>query len=217
MSGKFFLIDTTRCIACRGCQVACKQWNKLPGSQTQQWGSPQNPPDLDANTYRLVRFKEYPKDESVVRYYFTDSCRHCLEPACKAEADSYITGAIIMDQSGAVLCTEKTNELGENAHHVIDACPYNIPRLDPKSGALTKCHMCYERIREGLEPSCVKTCPTGALKFGNRKDIMAMAEERLNRAKRKFGVEANLVNSGEVRVIYLLTADPEMYHEFAGG
>ena len=59
MSGKYFLVDTTKCIACRGCQVACKQWNKLPGVRTHQWGSPQNPQDLDASTYRLVRFQEY--------------------------------------------------------------------------------------------------------------------------------------------------------------
>jgi formate dehydrogenase iron-sulfur subunit len=217
MSGKYFLIDTTKCIACRGCQVACKQWNKLPAIQTRQWGSPQNPPDLDASTYRLVRFKEYQEDGSVIRYFFTDSCRHCLEPSCKAEADSYVTDAIVIDQSGAVLCTEKTSELGENAQYVIDACPYNIPRLDPKTGTLTKCHMCYMRIREMREPSCVKTCPTGALKFGDRKSIMAMAEEHLDKAKKKFGIEATLVNSGEVRAIYLLIADPEKYHEFAGG
>jgi formate dehydrogenase iron-sulfur subunit len=115
------------------------------------------------------------------------------------------------------LCTEKTTKLGKNAQFVIDACPYNIPRMDPKTGTLTKCHMCYMRIRERHEPSCVTTCPTGALKFGDRKDIMAMAEESLDKAKKKFGVEANLVNSGEVRVIYLLIADPEKYHEFAGG
>jgi len=140
-----------------------------------------------------------------------------LEPPCKDEADSYVTDAIIIDQNGAVVCTEKTKELGENTQSVIDACPYNIPRLDPKTGALTKCHMCYMRIRERREPSCVKTCPTGALKFGDRKDIMALAKEHLDKAKHKFGIEANLVNPGEVRVIYLLIADPEKYHEFAGG
>ncbi|MCP4577420.1 MAG: 4Fe-4S dicluster domain-containing protein [Deltaproteobacteria bacterium] len=217
MSGKYFLVDTTRCIACRGCQVACKQWNKLPGVRTRQWGSPQNPPDLNAHTYRLVRFREYQRARSIVRYYFTDACRHCLEPPCKDEADSYVPDAIRIDPSGAVLFTGKTKALGENAQNVINACPYNIPRLDPDTGTLTKCHMCYRRIRNNMEPSCVKTCPTGALKFGERKEIMALALERLGKTKNKFGKKADLVNSGEVRVIYLLADDPEYYHEFAEG
>lgn len=216
MSDKYFLVDTTLCIACRGCQVACKQWNKLPGGQTRQWGSPQNPPDLDAGTYRLLRFQEYQEYESVFRYFFTDACRHCLEPPCKEEADGYIQDAIIIDRSGAVLCTEKSKGLGENAQRVIDACPYNIPRLNPKTGALTKCHMCYLRVREGLDPSCVKACPTGTLKFGNRKDIMALAKEHLRKAKIKYGNMANLLDPEEVRVIYLVVADPEKYHKFAG-
>ena len=90
MAGYYFLIDTTRCTACRGCQVICKEWHKLPGVLTKQWGSPQNPPDLDAYTYRLVRFREYSRKYKAVRYFFSDACRHCLAPPCKEEVELYV-------------------------------------------------------------------------------------------------------------------------------
>jgi formate dehydrogenase iron-sulfur subunit len=215
MSGKYFFVDTTRCLACRGCQVACKEWNKLPAVKTHQWGSPQNPPDLNADTYRLVRFQEYQQGETIVRYFFTDACRHCLEPSCKAEADSYVSGAIFIDKTGAVLFTDKIKELKDNAQNVIDACPFNIPRLNTKTGMLTKCHMCTTRICEGIEPICSKVCPTGALNFGNKQNIMKLAKERLDQAKIRFGNKAVLINPDEVRVIYLVVDTPEKYHEFA--
>lgn len=215
MAGKYFLIDTTRCTACRGCQVACKEWNKLLGVETRQWGSPQNPPDLDSQTYRLVRFREYTRKGKTVRYFFSDACRHCLVPPCKDEADRYVKGAIIVDKTGAVVYTEKTKELGENAKEVIAACPYNIPRLEPETGMLTKCHMCHTRVDAGLEPLCAKTCPTGAINFGNETAMRKLARDRLAAAEKKFGDEAQLIYPDEVRAIYLVAADPDKYHEYA--
>jgi len=215
VAGNYFLIDTTRCTACRGCQVACKQWHKLPGVATRQWGSPQNPPDLDADTYRLVRFREYERKGKAIRYYYSDACRHCLEPPCREEASRFVKGAVVVDRTGAVLYTAKTRELGSNARKVIEACPYNIPRLDKKTGMLVKCDMCYDRIDAGLEPICAKTCPTGAINFGDRSAIMKLAKVRLNQAKSKFGDQARLIYPDEVRSIYLLAADPEKYHEYA--
>jgi len=215
MGGKYFLIDTTRCTACRGCQVACKAWNKLPGVETRQWGSPQNPPDLNAHTYRLVRFQEHRVKGKVVRYFFSDACRHCLDPPCKEAADKYVKGAIIKDPTGAIVYTNKTKRLGENVREVIEECPYNIPRLDPETKMLTKCHMCYERISKGLEPACAKACPTGALNFGNERFILKLAAERLEKVKNKFGDDASLIYPDEVRAIYLVATDPAMYHEYA--
>lgn len=215
MPGNYFLIDTTRCTACRGCQVACKQWHKLPGVATRQWGSPQNPPDLNAYTYRLVRFREYKRKGKAIRYFFSDSCRHCLEPPCREEAARFVKGAIVIDRTGAVLYTKKIKELGNNAKKIIDACPYNIPRIDQKTGMLAKCDMCYDRIEAGLEPICAKTCPTGAINFGDRASIMKLANLRLDKAKSKFGDQARLINPDEVRAIYLLATDPEKYYEHA--
>ena len=216
MSGYCLFLDTTRCIACRACQVACKEWHKLSAVPTRQWGSPQNPPDLDANTYRLVRFREYERKKQIVRYFFSDACRHCLEPSCKDEADEYVKGAIVIDRTGAVVFTKKLKELGKNIERVIEACPYNIPRLDQKTGMLAKCDMCCTRIKAGLEPICVKSCPTSALRFGDEKEIKKLAREKLALAKRKYGDEAMLMCPDEVRSIYLVAADPEDYYEFAG-
>jgi Fe-S-cluster-containing dehydrogenase component len=83
MAGKTFFIDTTRCTACRGCQIACKNWNRNGASITKNTGSHQNPPDLDANTFKLVRFSEVVTDGKLAWYFFADQCRHCLLlPAC---------------------------------------------------------------------------------------------------------------------------------------
>jgi formate dehydrogenase iron-sulfur subunit len=213
---KFFLIDTTRCIACRGCQIACKAWNKLPAGKTRQTGTYENPPDLDAHTYRIVRFREYPDEKNSVKwYFFPEACRHCIDPPCKEVADEYVKDAVIVDKNGAVIFTEKTKLLGKNAEDVIAECPYNIPRLDIETGRLTKCHMCHTRIRQGLEPACVKACSTGALVFGNEMQIKSLSEKRLDQARKKFGNKAQLINPDEVRAIYLIVDEPEKYYEFA--
>jgi formate dehydrogenase iron-sulfur subunit len=163
----------------------------------------------------LVRFREYATKGKAVRYFFSDACRHCLDPPCKEEADTYVKGAIVIDQTGAVIYTEKTKELGKNAKNVIEACPFNIPRIDSETGMLAKCHMCYMRIEAGIEPICAKTCPTSAINFGNEVTIRKLSRERFSAAKKKFGDEARLIYPDEVRVIYLVATDPEKYHEYA--
>jgi len=215
MAGKYFFIDTTRCIACRGCQVACKEWHGLPGVKTRQWGSPQNPQDLGPDTYRLVRFREYNRNGKTVRYYFSEACRHCLDPDCRNTAEQYVEDAILIDPTGAVLFTEKTRSLGAHVEEVIDACPFNVPRLDPETGLLTKCDMCVTRVHAGLEPICAKTCPTGAIQFGNEQAIRGMANARLEEINKIPGNTGMLINADAVRVLYLVTADPKVYYEYS--
>ena len=129
---KSFLIDTSRCTACRGCQVACKEWHDLEANKTRQRGTHQNPPDLNPFNYKLVRFAEYKEDGRVIWYFFPDQCRHCLDPACKEAADNYVKDAIIKDDAtGAVIFTERTRLLTPaQAREVTEYCPYNIPRVD---------------------------------------------------------------------------------------
>ena len=178
---KSIFIDTTRCTACRGCQVACKQWQGHEAVPTKQTGTHQNPPDLTPHNYKLVRFSEHKIDGRVHWLFFPEQCRHCLQPACKAAADGYVEGAIVMDEAtGIVVCTEKSKELtAEQAQEVIDSCPYNVPRRNEKTGELTKCTMCIDRVQAGLIPMCVKTCCTGTMNFGEREDMLKLAEERL--------------------------------------
>lgn len=214
---KTILIDTTRCTACRGCQLACKEWNELPANKTRQTGSHQNPPDLNPYNYKIVRFNErMDKNGTVIWNFFPDQCRHCLTPICKDVADMAVPGAIIQDpKTGVVLFTEKTAELDpDDAQAVIDACPYNIPRFNTETKRLTKCTFCFERISAGMQPMCVKTCPTGAMVFGERDEILPLAEKRLALVKERFP-KAFLADAWDVSVIYLLSEEKEYYHEHA--
>ncbi|MBC7356830.1 MAG: formate dehydrogenase, partial [Desulfomicrobiaceae bacterium] len=128
MSGKAFFVDLTKCTACRGCQVACKQWNKLPAEETKNWGSHQNPKDLSAITYKLVHMQEIADAQGglVTWAFFPEQCRHCIEPPCKMTADAYDSAAIYHDEkTGAVVFTEKTKDLPD-FNEIREACPYNI-------------------------------------------------------------------------------------------
>lgn len=174
---KTFFVDITRCTACRGCRVACKEWHGLPATKTKQWGSHQNPADLNAFTYKLVRFKEHKNDGKVVWNFFSEQCRHCLEPPCKDVADGCLPGAAIKDEETvAVIFTDLTKRLPKSVFEEMQSdCPYNIPRRDEKTGAITKCDMCIDRVKNGLLPMCVKTCPTGAVNFGDREEMLRLA------------------------------------------
>jgi formate dehydrogenase iron-sulfur subunit len=210
MPGKSFFVDTTLCTACRGCQVACKQWHDLPAEETVNRGSYQNPADLSFVTYKLVRFEEVVVDGKFKWLFFPDQCRHCLEPPCEMTADD--PAAIFRDgATGAVIYTANTKNL--DAQAVVDSCPYNIPRAC-KDGTLAKCDMCQDRVENGLLPACVKTCPTGAMNFGDRADMLAMAKKRLAVVK-KANPKAQLLDPDDVRVIFLVTEDPKLYHKFA--
>lgn len=212
MNGKAFFIDTTLCTACRGCQIACKQWNGLPATKTENWGSYQNPRDLSFYTYKLVRFSEHIGDDGKPAwYFFPDQCRHCLEPPCKEVPED--PDAIIVDQlTGAVLYTDKLKK--ENSQDVREMCPYDIPRAEPKTGYMAKCTMCVDRVQNGLLPACVKTCPSGAMSFGDRDKMVDLADKSLGEVRHKFP-KAVVTGLDDLRVFYLLVDEPSRYHEYA--
>lgn len=209
--GKSILVDTTRCTGCRGCQVACKQWNGLPGTKTRQTGTYQNPPDFCSKTYKVVRFAEGKQDGSREPYWYfwSDMCRHCVNPPCMvaSEKDEMIHD----DATGAVVYTEATKncdfELAQGA------CPYNIPRQDPETKVIAKCTMCFDRISNGMKPACVLSCPT-AMEFGERADILKEAERRVAELKKTYP-KAKAIDADDVRVIFIVTDEPKKYHEHA--
>jgi len=215
---KTILVDTSRCTACRGCQIACKEWHELPANKTTQykWGSHQNPQDLNANNYKLVRFNERLEDGVVRWNFFPDQCRHCEIAPCKETGDLYIEEAIVQDEkTGAIVFTDKTKSFNkEEFEEIKDACPYNVPRRDGDKGVLSKCTMCNDRIHNGMIPACVKVCPTGAMQFGERADMLKLAESRLATLKKDWP-EARLADPDAVNVVYLLIDKPENYHEFS--
>lgn len=216
MADKSFFIDTTKCTACRGCQIACKQWNRNPGTKTFQRGTHQNPADLSFFTFKLVRFNEIEVPGGEPKwYFFPDQCRHCLEPPCKDTAESLGSKAIIKDAAtGAVIFNSKVKVKAADFKTIRESCPYDIPRYDARMSVMAKCTMCIDRIKEGMLPACAKTCPTGAMNFGDRKDILQMANKRLGEVK-AVHKDAMLTNPDDIRVIYLLVDDPKNYHKFA--
>jgi len=209
MSGKSFFIDLTKCTSCRGCQVACKQWHGLPAEQTINHGSHQNPMDLSFNTYKLVRFTEDESQGKLNWLFFPDQCRHCLEPPCLLVAEN--PEAIIQDENAAVLYTPLTAQ--EDFETIRSACPYDIPRKQEDGTLIAKCDMCHDRVKDGLLPACVQTCPTGTMNFGDREDMLSLANKTLAEVKKKWP-NAMLVNADDVRVIYLVAYDPKAYYQF---
>lgn len=208
---KAFFIDLTRCTACRGCQVACKQWKKLPAEKTENTGSHQNPKDLSGITLKLVRFQEVGDRNDMQWLFFPEQCRHCVEPPCLDAMT--VPGSIIHDEeTGAVVYTALTaKEPDKDAFRM--SCPYDIPRVNEETGEVVKCDMCVDRVKAGMLPACVATCPTGAMNFGDYDEMYALAEKRLDDVQGKYP-DAELVDADSVRVIYLTQGDPDSYYEY---
>ena len=170
---KAILVTPEVCIGCRGCQTACKSWNQLPGIRTRNTGSMQNPPDLEPKAYNIIRYSELPSDSNPVRWLFVSRrCMHCGDAGCMkicpAPGALYRTkeGAVVFDRDKCIGC-----------RLCVAGCPFDVPRYDA-DGKVSKCHLCYDRISAGLQPACTKTCPTGALSFGDRDALIEMARKK---------------------------------------
>jgi len=218
MVEKAFLIDTSKCIGCRGCQIACKQWNQLGVQMTTQTGTHQNPPDLSATCYKLVRFNDFEDREGVKWYFFPDQCRHCIAPPCKDAADALgKENAITIDlDTGGVLFAKDVKVSPQEFKDIRDACPFNIPRYNSAAQVMSKCTMCIDRVANGLVPACVKACPTGAMSFGNWETMVRKGFKRQNELKARFP-RAQLLNAEDVRTLFLVVDEPEAYYRFAKG
>lgn len=198
-----FLIDTTRCIGCRGCQVACKQQNGLPAEETEFFGAEggyQNPADLSSKTFTLVTFNEVMKDDGELKWVFAKrQCMHCVDPSC---ASACIVGALQKTESGAVIY-DKRRCIG--CRYCMYACPFGVPTLewDKLVPYIRKCTMCFDRRSNSTPPdkvngvplskdskerhsasqqmpACARACVTGAIKFGDRDKLLKEAKARIN-------------------------------------
>jgi formate dehydrogenase iron-sulfur subunit len=184
MTDKAVLLDMAKCIACRACQVACKQWNELPAEKTTFFaaaGGYQNPMELSPSTYTLVKFYERNEGDKLRWFFRVHSCMQCIDPACvkacpvepvKAMTYEKETGAIYVNRELCIGC----GECREN-------CPFHIPVIDIETEKSTKCEFCYERLENGLETACAKACPTDCLVFGDRDQILEMAHKSVERLK----------------------------------
>ncbi len=174
---KALLIDTIRCTGCRSCQVACKEWNELPAEETSFFGGPgyQNPKDLSKNTWNLITFNEVKLNGRLKWIFGKKQCMHCLEPGCVSACP---VGALEKTADGPVIY-HKNICIG--CRYCMLACPFQIPRFDFDSPNpyITKCRLCHDRQEMGEIPACAKACPTGAITFGEREDMVREAQRRI--------------------------------------
>ena len=215
-NGKSMLFDSTKCFACRSCQVACKQWNGLPeeAEVPTNRGTYENPPDLSHTQWLKIQFKETERSDGTLAWNFVrNSCRHCVDTPCKQAADN--ADSITVDQAtGAVLFQAGT--ANESYRKIRLACPFDVPRRSP-NGQLYKCVFCYDRVdNEDLPaadriPACAKACPSDAIVFGDRDEILAMADARLEVVKADGFPNAMILDRADVRLLILLADPASMY------
>jgi len=205
------LIDVSKCIGCKACQVTCMEWNDTRDAIGTNHGIYDNPTDLTENSWTVMRYAEVKTDRGLEWLIRKDGCMHCADPGCLKACPA--PGAIVQYSNGIVDFHEE-NCIG--CGYCITGCPFNIPRLSKKDSKVYKCTLCSDRVAVGLEPACAKTCPTGAIVFGTKEDMLFHAEERIADLKSRGFDKAGIYNPqrvGGTHVIYVLQhADkPEIY------
>ncbi len=165
------LISPELCTGCRGCQTACKEWNKLPAEPTKNVGSYENPQDLSGVTWNRIRFIE-PKGGPTRWLFSSQRCMHCKDAGCLQVCP--VPGAIYRKENGT---TGVNKKLCIGCKMCRGACVFDIPRFD-KDDKISKCTLCEDRTDNGLAPLCAKTCPTGAIKYGVREELLKEAKAK---------------------------------------
>ena len=168
------LVDISKCIGCKGCEVACKEWNDLGVEPTVNFGSIQSHQDLSPKTWLLMRFNEVEIDGNLNWLIKKDACLHCEEPGCLYACPA--PGAIVQYTNGIV---DFNQEHCIGCQYCVTGCPFDIPRFDADTRKVSKCNMCIDRVESGLEPACVKTCPTNAISWGSKEDMLALADQKV--------------------------------------
>ncbi len=171
-------IDTSTCIGCKACEAACQEWNDLGRVQTVQTGSYQTLPTLDAQFWNLIRFDEREVDGGLKWLMRKDQCMHCAEPGCLEACPA--PGAIVQYANGIV---DVNPEACIGCGYCATGCPFDVPKFNAKTGKMAKCTLCVDRVEVGLEPACIKACPTGCLQFGTKDDMLTLGRRRVEQLK----------------------------------
>ncbi|MBN1828493.1 MAG: 4Fe-4S dicluster domain-containing protein [Deltaproteobacteria bacterium] len=179
---KGVLFDATKCIGCRACQVACKSWNENRSEDTANRGTAENPPHLSADTWTKMRFTEIEGKDGFQWVFTKLQCMHCEHPAC---ATACIVGAFEKTKEGAVVYDAKKC-IG--CRYCMVACPFGVPAFewDRPIPYIRKCTFCFDRLKGGMAPSCATACPSGALSFGDRAELLAEAKRRIETAPARY-------------------------------
>jgi formate dehydrogenase iron-sulfur subunit len=226
-----FFTDTSVCIGCKACEVACKQWNDLPsdGARTGAGASYDHTGSLSASTWRHVRFVELLEPAAGLpdlvtiaegsgagdRWVFmSDVCKHCTNAGC---LDACPTGALIRSEHGTVVLQP---DVCNGCGYCVPSCPFGVLDRDPDDGRAAKCTLCHDRLQDGLEPACAKACPTDSIQFGPYDELVERASRRVAELRRRGAARAYLYGAGDepgdelaggLGAFFLLTEPPERY------
>jgi formate dehydrogenase iron-sulfur subunit len=210
-----FFTDTSVCIGCKACEVACKEWNAVPADGFNLLGmSYDNTGRLDANSWRHVAFIEQPAfdgGEDPRWLMMSNVCKHCTHAGC---LDVCPTGSLFRTEFGTVVVQE---DICNGCGYCIPACPYGVIDQRKDDGRAWKCTLCYDRIGDGLTPACAKACPTESIQFGELSALRVKAAERVDAlheagvtAARLYGHDENDGVGGD-GAFFLLLDEPEVY------
>jgi formate dehydrogenase iron-sulfur subunit len=212
-----FFTDTSVCIGCKACEVACKEWNHVPEDGLQFTGmSYDNTEGLGADTWRHVAFIEQPlagpdADGGVRWLMSSDVCKHCTHAAC---LDVCPTGALFRTEFGTVVVQE---DICNGCGYCIPACPYGVIDQRRGDGRAWKCTLCYDRLRVGATPACAQACPTESIQFGPLALLRERAERRVTQLRDAGVSDARLYGAdpsdgvGGAGAFFLLLDEPEVY------
>jgi formate dehydrogenase iron-sulfur subunit len=213
-----FFTDTSVCIGCKACEVACKEWNALPEPDEDVLRltgmSYDNTGALGADSWRHVAFIEQPagdQDEASRWLMASDVCKHCTHAAC---LDVCPTGALVRTEFGTVIVQP---DVCNGCAYCVSACPYGVIDRREDDGRAWKCTMCYDRLRGGLEPACSTACPTDSIQFGPLDELRETAHARLAELHAAGTAEARLYGHdpadgiGGAGAFFLLLDEPEVY------
>lgn len=218
---KGFFTDTSLCIGCKACEVACKQWNQLPDDGFLFTGmSYDNTVHFGASTWRHVAFIErpmavHPESDGAFSWLFnSDVCKHCARAGC---LESCPTGAIIRTEFGSVYVQ---SDVCNGCGYCIVSCPFGVIDRREEDGRAWKCTLCYDRLREGMQPACAKACPTESIKFGDLDQLRVEAKERVAELHERgvkdaylYGEDAESQPGTEgLNAFFLLLDKPEVYN-----
>ena len=205
------LIDVSTCIGCKACQSACMEWNDLRPEVGVNVGVHDNPADLGAGAWTLMRFSETEENNKLEWLIRKDGCMHCADPGCLKACPS--PGAIIQYANGIV---DFHQDSCIGCGYCLTGCPFNIPRISKEDNKAYKCSLCSDRVAVNQAPACVKACPTGAIQFGSKEDMKDYAETRVADLKERGYKQAGLYDPqgvGGTHVMYVLhhADNPNLY------
>jgi len=214
-----FFTDTSVCIGCKACEVACKQWNGVPDDGLNLLGmSYDNTGALGANSWRHVAFVEQPTtaptadpDGGLRWLMASDVCKHCTHAAC---LDVCPTGSLFRTEFGTVVVQD---DICNGCGYCVSACPYGVIERRESDGRAFKCTLCYDRLRGDQTPACAQACPTESIQFGPLDELRERAQLRVDELHERGVAEARLYGQepddgvGGNGAFFLLLDEPEVY------